>query len=168
MIREKLSCQVLDSPLGPLYLVAEDAGITGLFFPEEIGDELLQAASNPEQGGAKLTLFQQARMQLEEYFAGSRREFTLPLIPQGTVFQQQAWEALRLIPYGQTISYREQAARLGSAAKARAVGQANGRNPISIIIPCHRVIAADGTLGGYGGGLERKRWLLRHEGVPLV
>ena len=104
-----------------------------------------------------------ARRELEEYFAGERREFSLALEPAGTPFQMRVWQALRAIPYGETISYLELARRVESPRAFRAVGQANGHNPISIIVPCHRVIAADGSLGGYGGGLERKRFLLALE-----
>ena len=103
--------------------------------------------------------------QLAEYFAGKRRSFSLDLAPAGTEFQLAVWDVLRTIPYGSTISYGEQALRLGDVRKSRAVGAANGRNPISIVVPCHRVIGSDGTLTGYGGGLPRKKWLLEHEGV---
>lgn len=104
--------------------------------------------------------FAVARTQLAEYFDGSRREFDLPLALEGTPFQREVWEALREIPYGETVSYGELALRLGKPDAVRAVGLANGRNPISIVVPCHRVIGADGSLTGYGGGLERKRELL--------
>ena len=104
-----------------------------------------------------------ATTQLEEYFRGLRTTFDLPLAPTGTPFQRAAWEVLRTIPFGQTMTYGEQARRLGGANKARAVGAANGRNPLPIIIPCHRVIGADGSLTGFSAGVERKAWLLRHE-----
>ena len=104
-----------------------------------------------------------ATEQLGEYFAGTRKDFDLPLAPEGTPFQQKSWEALRAIPYGETISYGEQARRLGSPSAVRAVGAANGRNPISIIVPCHRVIGSDGSLTGFAAGLDAKAWLLRHE-----
>jgi methylated-DNA-[protein]-cysteine S-methyltransferase len=103
------------------------------------------------------------RAQLAEYFAGRRRDFDLPLAPAGTPFQQRVWQALRAIPYGRTESYGALAARLGQPGAGRAVGLANGQNPIAIVIPCHRVIGAGGALTGYGGGLERKRWLLALE-----
>jgi methylated-DNA-[protein]-cysteine S-methyltransferase len=105
----------------------------------------------------------EARRQLEEYFAGERREFSLTLEPAGTDFQRRVWQALRGIPYGATMSYGELARRIGNPRAVRAVGLANGANPISIIVPCHRVIGADGSLTGYGGGLERKRFLLALE-----
>ena len=105
------------------------------------------------------------REQLDAYFAGELETFDLDLDPHGTPFQQRVWDELTRIPYGETISYSELAHRLGDPKLVRAVGLANGRNPISIVIPCHRVIGADGSLVGYGGGLERKRWLLEHEAV---
>jgi methylated-DNA-[protein]-cysteine S-methyltransferase len=101
--------------------------------------------------------------QLDEYFAGRRREFDLPLDPVGTEFQRSAWNVLRTIPYGATMSYGEQAAALGDAKKARAVGSANGRNPLSIVVPCHRVIGTSGKLTGFAGGIEAKRYLLELE-----
>ena len=105
----------------------------------------------------------QAREQLEAYFAGELRAFTLPLRARGTPFQQQVWQALTRIPYGETTSYGAIAAQIGMPGSARAVGAANGQNPIAIVVPCHRVIGANGSLVGYGGGLERKTWLLSHE-----
>jgi methylated-DNA-[protein]-cysteine S-methyltransferase len=109
--------------------------------------------------------FPEITEQLDGYFAGERQDFGLALAPHGTAFQLRVWEELTRIPFGETISYSELARRLGDPKLVRAVGLANGRNPISIIIPCHRVIGADGSLVGYGGGLERKQWLLEHEEV---
>jgi methylated-DNA-[protein]-cysteine S-methyltransferase len=106
---------------------------------------------------------QAVRDQLKAYFNGRLHDFELPLRMVGTPFQHLVWEGLRAIPYGETVSYAELAIRIGRPGASRAVGSANGRNPISIVVPCHRVIAADGTLGGYGGGLDRKEWLLQHE-----
>ena len=100
---------------------------------------------------------------LEEYFGGSRTEFDIPLAPEGTPFQQQAWSVLRSIPFGVTMSYGEQAAALGDRNRARAVGAANGRNPIPIVVPCHRVVGSNGHLTGFGGGIDAKAWLLDHE-----
>jgi methylated-DNA-[protein]-cysteine S-methyltransferase len=102
-------------------------------------------------------------MQLHEYFSGSRREFEVPLDPHGTEFQKEAWLQLRAIPYGTTITYGEQATRMGDRNKSRAVGAANGRNPISIIVPCHRVVGSTGALTGFAGGVGTKSWLLQHE-----
>jgi len=108
-----------------------------------------------------------ARQQLAEYFAGKRRDFDLTLAPRGTEFQQEVWAALRTIPFGATCCYADIAERIGRPSAMRAVGAANGKNPIAIVVPCHRVIGRDGSLTGYGGGLDRKRWLLEHEGVGL-
>ena len=106
---------------------------------------------------------EQTRAELEEYFEGRRHTFDIPLAPNGTDFQRSVWRALTAIPYGQTISYAELARRVGNEAAVRAVGAANGRNPIPVIVPCHRVIGSDGSLTGFGGGLPRKKWLLQHE-----
>ena len=114
-----------------------------------------------------LPLFREAKRQLEEYFAGQRHTFSLPMAPDGTEFQCRVWQVLQDIPYGTAISYRELADRVGSPRAFQAVGQANGRNPLPILIPCHRVIASNGTLGGYSGGVERKRYLLQREGVSV-
>lgn len=162
----KISLQAMrtiDSPLGPLWLAAESEGLCALFFnppadcvfDNALGRDRLQAEAWIERGIA----------QLGEYFEGRRQEFDLPLVFRGTRFQQRVWEALRQIPFGQTSSYGELAQRVGSPGASRAVGSADAQNPIAIIVPCHRVIGADGDLVGYGGGLERKHWLLRHEGV---
>ena len=152
---------VIDSPIGPLRLVAADGALTAIDFSpfgDRPGDE---AADEP--------LLQRAAAQLAEYFAGERTEFDLPLAPRGTGFQQQVWAELSRIGYGETASYGEIAHRLGlTNAASRAVGTANGRNPIPIIVPCHRVIGADGTLTGYAGGIERKRILLDLENPTLV
>ena len=117
----------------------------------------------PTATPAAASILQHAVAQLQQYFAGTRTEFDLPLDPQGTEFQQQAWAVLCGIPFGQTISYGEQASRLGDRNKARAVGAANGKNPISVIVPCHRVVGADGSLTGFAAGVPTKAWLLAHE-----
>jgi methylated-DNA-[protein]-cysteine S-methyltransferase len=143
------------SPVGDLLLLADDAGLRGLFM-----------APHPpvaaEPAGAP---FAAAREQLDAYFAGALTAFDLPLAPRGTPFQRRVWAELGKIPYGETVSYAQLAARLGAPRAVRAVGLANGRNPLSIVVPCHRVIGADGSLVGYGGGLERKRALLELEGA---
>lgn len=151
---------VYASPLGPLLLVARDQALVELRFAD--GDTLDE---RPDDGDEDPTheVLAATIAQLDEYFAGSRREFDLPLAPRGSDFQQQAWAALLTIPFGETISYGEQARRLGDPRKARAVGGANGRNPIPIIVPCHRVIGADGSLTGFSAGMSRKVWLLEHE-----
>jgi methylated-DNA-[protein]-cysteine S-methyltransferase len=149
---------VLPSPIGPLTLVAEDGKLTGLYMDTR-GRE---PASSVVGGTGDLgdEPFASAARQLEEYFAGRLTAFDLPLEPAGTQFQRQVWSALRTIPYGQTWSYGQLARQIGNAAASRAVGLANGRNPIAVVIPCHRVIGSDGSLTGYGGGLDRKRYLL--------
>lgn len=150
-----------DSPVGPLVVTSDGDAVTGLSLPENG----TAAPTAPDWvRDESLPVLQAAAAQLAEYFAGSRKEFSLPLAPKGTDFQRRAWEQLQRIPYGATISYGEQARRLGNPSAMRAVGQANGRNPIAIIIPCHRVIGANGTLTGFGGGLCMKETLLRLEG----
>ena len=148
----------IESPLGDLLVVRDDAGITGLYLPT--GRHAVQR--HPEWTRDD-SAFEDARTQLREYFAGERTVFDLPLNPHGTAFQTKVWLALREIPYGETASYGETAAAIGAPTASRAVGLANGQNPISIIVPCHRVIGANGSLTGYGGGLDAKRWLLGHE-----
>jgi methylated-DNA-[protein]-cysteine S-methyltransferase len=144
----------MSTPIGDVTLVASDTGLRQVHLP---GDE---PPAVPDGDGPVLD---EARRQLDEYFAGDRTEFELPLEPVGTPFQVMAWKALCSIPYGATISYGEQARRLGDARKARAVGAANGRNPLPIVVPCHRVVGSNGHLTGFGGGLECKAWLLDHE-----
>ena len=112
-------------------------------------------------------LLQEAEEQLNEYFAGARREFDLPLAPKGTPFQKAVWAEMCRIPYGETRTYGQLAQAIGSPKAVRAVGLANGANPVGVVVPCHRVIGSDGSLTGYGGGLERKRWLLTHEGASF-
>ena len=143
---------VIQSPVGPLTLTGTEDALTRLSFGGG------QAGADSPSPALEL-----AARELAEYFAGARREFTVPLAPEGTAFQLAVWSALREIPYGATASYRDIAVRLGKPGGAVAVGQANSRNPIPIIIPCHRIIGAGGQLVGYTGGLEIKRFLLRLE-----
>lgn len=156
-----------DSPLGKLLLTAKGRALTGLHMLDPGGGP--EPGSDWERADAP---FQAVRRQLDAYFEGEHLAFDLPLAAQGTPFQQRVWSELRKIPYGQTISYAELARRIGRPTAARAVGAANARNPIPIIVPCHRVIAADGSLGGYGGGIHRKKKLLQleasHEGLFAV
>ena len=160
-----LSYKHIPSPVGELTLIASTKGICGLYFSCE--DSLAYFTAMEAQGTLARDdanhLLNHAEQQLEEYFAGKRRDFKLALDMQGTVFQIKAWRELQNIPYGQTISYGEQAARMGDAKKARAAGTANGSNPISIIVPCHRVIGAAKGLTGYAGGLGNKKFLLELE-----
>jgi methylated-DNA-[protein]-cysteine S-methyltransferase len=153
------SWTVTPSPIGELLLLADDEGhVTGCYVDAERGAPETSAAWRRDPGPSRL-----AAEQLDAYFEGERTSFDLPIAPSGTAFQLEVWRRLSEIPYAETVSYREIAEQVGRPDASRAVGQANGRNPISIIVPCHRVIAADGTLGGYGWGLPRKRWLLDHE-----
>ena len=156
----------LNSPIGVLAIVEEKSAITGLFFGKKKipGCEPTAPASGAE---AETPLIKKTKTQLEEYFAGKRRSFDLPLCLIGTEFQCSVWEALKNIPYGQTRAYSDIAADVGNPRACRAVGMANNRNPISIIIPCHRVIGKDKSLTGYGGGLEAKRFLLELEEETL-
>jgi methylated-DNA-[protein]-cysteine S-methyltransferase len=147
-----------DSPIGPLLAVGQNAFLTGLYMNLHKGGPQLAADWQQDDRA-----FAELRRQMDAYFAGERREFDLPLKLVGTPFQPRVWRELVQIPFGTTISYGELAARVGNPAASRAVGGANGRNPISIIVPCPRVIGAGGTLTGYGGGLENKRWLLDFE-----
>jgi methylated-DNA-[protein]-cysteine S-methyltransferase len=148
----------VDSPLGRIRLVGHDEVLTGLFLADHDRCPPPAAGWAPDQQA-----FEAARGELEEYFAGDRKEFSVALELEGSPFQVQVWTALRAIPFGATASYGDIARAVGRPTAGRAVGAANGRNPISIIVPCHRVIGADGTLTGYGWGVDRKAWLLAHE-----
>ena len=150
-----------DSPVGALMLAATDAGIHAVEFPENRHP----VKRDGEWHEGTHPLLDAAMRQLDGYFAGTRRTFELPLAPRGTPFQLQVWEALRAIPFGATWSYARLAQAIGNPSAMRAVGAANGRNPIPIIVPCHRVIGANGTLTGFGGGLPTKAFLLRLEGA---
>lgn len=152
----------VESPVGSLRLAADGDALVALELP---GRERPGAAS---AGGRRHPVLRRAAEQLAEWFAGERREFELPLRPAGTPFQEEVWRALLAIPYGATESYAALAARVGRPGAARAVGAANGRNPLAIVVPCHRVIGASGALTGYGGGLPLKRWLLAHEQSVLA
>jgi methylated-DNA-[protein]-cysteine S-methyltransferase len=148
---------VVDSPIGPLGLIASEAGLQSVLFD---GGRISPEGSSP--------VLDEAARRLEAYFDGDLVTFDLPLELYGTEFNRRCWLALASIPYGQTVSYGEQARRLGLGNDAaRAVGAANGRNPLPIVLPCHRVIGADGSLTGFGGGLQVKRFLLEHEGALL-
>jgi methylated-DNA-[protein]-cysteine S-methyltransferase len=152
-----------DTPVGPLKLYFADRGLTALDFA---GESLPPAPEKDAPPPHLQPLIDAAKRELTAYFAGTPTDFTaLTLDPQGTPFQRRVWQELQRIPRGQAISYKELAHRVGNPKASRAVGQANGRNPIPLIIPCHRVIAANGSLGGYSSGLDRKRWLLKHEGA---
>ena len=155
---------VLASPLGSLTFVGSDAGLRAVLWPDDrpgrvpLPDAVVDAPDHP--------VLAAAMAEVSDYFAGERRAFTVPLDLHGTEFQVRAWRALAAIPYGARVSYGEQAARLGDIRRARAVGAANGRNPVSIILPCHRVVGASGSLTGFAGGLAAKRFLLDLEAAP--
>jgi len=176
---------ILESPVGKLLISSDETHLTRLFMEDHVGGPTANSdfANSPEttvfgregkfgniphadwQRDDKHPPLAQARQQLSEYFAGKRTDFDLPLKPAGSGFQLEVWNQLTKIPFGQTITYGELAKRIGKPDAPRAVGLANGSNPISLIIPCHRVIGASGKLTGYGGGLDRKVWLLEHEGA---
>jgi methylated-DNA-[protein]-cysteine S-methyltransferase len=153
----------IDSPVGPLLLAGTAQALTGVHF---------QAGPCPQRPAKEwcheAAAFARVQTQLMEYFCGARRTFELPLAPEGTPFQLRVWRALCTIPYGETLSYGELARRLGHLNGARAVGLANGANPLPIVVPCHRVIGSDGTLTGFGGGLDIKRSLLVLEGAACA
>ncbi|MFF4182893.1 methylated-DNA--[protein]-cysteine S-methyltransferase [Streptomyces sp. NPDC001691] len=150
---------VIDSPYGPLTLVAADGVLSRLYMEGQRHRPPQETFGERDEGGP----FPEAVRQLEAYFAGELTEFKLDLALQGTPFQQRVWHQLQQIPYGQTRSYGQLAEALGSPSASRAVGLANGKNPVGIIVPCHRVIGANGSLTGYGGGLDRKQRLLAFE-----
>ncbi len=151
--------RIIASPLGPLTLVVDDQGTLCALY----NDHQKYYPDDVALGERDDTVAADAVAQLVEYFAGERTEFTVALAPRGTDFQRAVWRELEAIPCGQTRSYGEVAAALGRPGAARAVGAATGRNPISIIVPCHRLVGSSGTLTGYAGGVEKKRWLLDHE-----
>lgn len=159
----RLRKRTIDSPVGPLTLVASADGLVAVLWPDDSParvklDEAVQTdAADP--------VLDAAERQLDEYFGGTRRSFDLPLDLRGTEFQMEVWRSLATIPYGSTASYGEQAQRIGRPTAVRAVGAANGRNPVSIVLPCHRVVGSNGALTGFAGGVDTKRFLLVHEGA---
>lgn len=167
-----LTATWIESPLGPLLAVAGDEGLPLLEFVDRRALETELVALRRTLGAAIVPgdhpLLRLAAAQLSEYFAGTRREFDLPLTQRGSAFQLAAWQALREIPYGETRSYTDMARTVGSPGAVRAIGRVNGQNQLAIVVPCHRVIRADGSLCGYGGGRWRKQWLLDHERARLV
>lgn len=146
----------IKSPVGLVEVTASDAGVTSIYFVEQ-----------PQHLTRSNHHINQCLTELGEYFDGNRKAFDVPLDPQGTEFQKQVWQALLDIPYGQMASYAEVASAINKPKAVRAVGAANGKNPISILVPCHRVIGSNGTLTGYAGGLPRKQWLLQLEGQQM-
>ncbi|HNS88323.1 MAG TPA: methylated-DNA--[protein]-cysteine S-methyltransferase [Parvularculaceae bacterium] len=155
-----------DSPVGPLTLKSNGECLISIWFEKDKRD-----ASRPDAAGARDKILDQTRRELDQYFAGARKAFDVPFAPnEGTEFQRKVWKALTRIPFGKTVSYGFIAKQIGLPKAVRAVGAANGANPIPIIVPCHRVIGADGSLTGFGGGLDRKRYLLglEREEAPLL
>ena len=150
----------IESPIEPLLLASDGESLTSLFMVTQRHGPFFSETWIRDDNAKP---FAEARRQMEAYFAGELTEFDLPLNMTGTEFQKTVWRELLNIPFGVTISYGELAERVGNPSASRAVGAANGRNPISIIVPCHRVIGSNGKLTGYGGGIERKEWLLAHE-----
>ncbi|MEM9515096.1 MAG: methylated-DNA--[protein]-cysteine S-methyltransferase [Actinomycetota bacterium] len=164
-----LTAATTESPVGELTIVASDEGLVAILWDD---DDFARCGLSADDVTGDVTadaheLIDRAREQLAEYFAGERTEFDVPLDPRGTDFQLAAWAALRTIPFGSTATYGAQARAMGDANKARAVGAANGKNPLSIVVPCHRVVGADGSLTGFAGGVDTKAWLLDHERVVL-
>ena len=174
--------EIMETPLGPLFVGVSAAGVHRIDFVREGRDETwLRAVLNREAisiartdhcrlfgtYGTDATLASDAVRQISAYFARARFEFELPLVPHGTAFQRTVWSELLTIPTGRTRSYAQVAAAIGRPTAVRAVGQAVGRNPLSLVLPCHRVIGSDGSLTGYAGGIDRKRWLLALEGVSV-
>lgn len=151
---EPLLMKPIASPVGELHLFARGDALTGVYAGIQ---------TPPEARAGKARILERAAEQLAEYFAGERTTFDLPLAPEGTEFQQKVWMLLRAIPFGETRTYGQLATKLKQPTASRAVGAANGRNPLGIIVPCHRVIGASGDLTGYAGGLPMKKWLLAHE-----
>ena len=170
---EILHSTIFESPIGPLFLAASDKGLVALEFDARLpGQQTIRPNPRDLRAESRSVRFQDSKDgmaayvgQLEQYFEGSRREFTFPLDVRGTEFQLACWRALLEIPYGETRTYADIARAVGRPQGFRAVGMANNRNPIAIVVPCHRVIASDGTLCGYGGGLDIKRRLLQLEGA---
>lgn len=157
-----LATASMSTPVGELHLFADDHSLVAVLWPDAEGDVPLDRPAAPVELERHAVLARTA-LQLREYFDGTRTTFDLPLAPRGTDFQLAAWRALQEIPYGETRSYAQQAESIGRPRAVRAVGAANGRNMIPIIVPCHRVIGANGSLTGFAGGLAAKRWLLAHE-----
>lgn len=155
------STKQLDSPIGRLRLIATDQGLSHLLFDQQAGDDM-GSDGDPAEADNHPVLAA-ATAQLEEYFAGRRQEFDIPLDLTGTEFQRAAWSALASVPFGETRSYRQQAEAIGRPKAVRAIGAANGKNPVPIVLPCHRIVGSDGSLTGYGGGLPIKEFLLSHE-----
>ncbi len=158
-----MNTQVISSPLGSIILLSDSYKLLGLWFSQDEPSEFLENLGYQDVEMKSDNIIKKTEKQLQEYFIGKRKDFTIPLSYSTTAFRDLAWKALQEIPYGETRSYLDQAKSIGNHKASRAVGQANHHNPISIIIPCHRVLSSCGTLTGYASGLEKKKWLLEHE-----
>ena len=154
--------RTIPSPVGPLLLVGDGARLSGLFMANQRHHPVIESPTEDPEA------FPEAVAQLGEWFAGERRDFDLDLAPRGSAFQREVWDVLRLISFGHTMTYGEVAAKVGRPGSARAIGAAIGRNPIGIVVPCHRVVGASGALTGYAGGLDRKQWLLGLEARAML
>ena len=151
---------IKESPVGEILLTSDGRSLTGLYLK---GQKHFPTQTDNWEENSTAAPFAQVKQQLNEYFSSQRRSFDIPLAAKGTEFQQTVWNLLPAIPYGETVSYGSLAHKLGKPGSSRAVGAANGRNPLSIVVPCHRVVASNGKLTGYAGGIDRKQWLLAHE-----
>jgi len=158
MNNQILTSKCIDSPVGPLTLIGDETALIAVLWPDDDPDRV--RLEHRPIDSSKIGVLDRAAAQLDEYFGGTRTEFDLPLAPRGTEFQLEVWRALETIPYGETMTYGELAASIGRPAAARAVGGANRRNPLSIVVPCHRVIGSTGALTGFAGGLGTKERLL--------
>jgi len=163
-IQSAIFCSIIPSPVGDLLLATDGTALTGLYFA---GRDHIPAVSKQWTRNPRHPVLQQTAKQLKEYFAGKRTKFSLPLRPSGTNFQEKVWQEIARIPYGETITYTDLAKRAGAPLAIRAAGTSTGRNPLSIIIPCHRVVGKNGSLTGFAGGLGKKRHLLELENVDL-
>ncbi len=163
ILPDEVVYDTMQSPVGLLLIAATDQGVHAILWEHEANSDVCKVALESCQHHGNHTIILRTKNQLEDYFSSKRKTFDIPLCLQGTHFQRQAWQALSQIPYGQTISYSEQALKLGNKNKARAVGLANGLNPISIVVPCHRVIGKSGDLTGFAGKLDCKAFLLNLE-----
>lgn len=163
-----LKFQKMPSPVDPLYVVVDKTHLRAVLFANAWSDFKRSCAKNGDTlEEAETQLTKKTVKQLGEYFAGKRKQFDIPYALNGTAFQNKVWKALGDIPYGKTISYKTQAEAIAKPKAVRAVGGSNGRNPICIILPCHRVVGSSGKLTGFGGGLDKKAYLLQHEGIAL-
>jgi methylated-DNA-[protein]-cysteine S-methyltransferase len=165
--KRKVAKRKITSPIGDLYIEATAEALTSLYWAEKKTPTMSHGEDSAQAISQAQAILDQSEKELKEYFLGQRQNFSIPLSPEGTSFQKQVWGSLQKIPYGETVAYGWQADKIGNPKAVRAVGTANGANPLAIVIPCHRVIRADKSLGGYGGGLPMKKFLLSLEADNL-